>query len=134
MPVKRRSKKRDAILELMRSAKNHPSAQWLYDTLKPDFPDLSLGTVYRNISLFRKEGQVAFLGAVNGEDRFDAVTYPHPHVCCTNCGIINDVDEALSGELSEQLQLNIPGFKIDVRNTVFYGICNHCMETTAIGC
>ena len=133
MAGKRRSKKRDAILELMRSSTTHPGAQWVYEKLKPEFPDLSLGTVYRNISLFRKEGLASFLGTVNGEERYDGITAPHPHVCCTRCGVIKDLDEALSGKLSQHLQMEIPGFTVDIRNTVFYGLCTTCRETAALG-
>jgi len=49
----RHSKKRDAILNAIRSTKCHPSAEWVYQTLKPDHPDLSLGTVYHNLIFFQ---------------------------------------------------------------------------------
>ena len=52
----RYSKKREAILEAMRSTLEHPSAEWIYAKLKPEFPDLSLGTVYRNLAFFRAVG------------------------------------------------------------------------------
>ena len=48
--VFRQSKKRDRVLELLRSTKSHPTADWLYQELKSEFPDLSLGTVYRNLA------------------------------------------------------------------------------------
>ena len=60
------SRKREAILETIRSTKCHPTAQWVYEQLKPRIPDLSLGTVYRNISLFRQEGKLVSVGVVNG--------------------------------------------------------------------
>ena len=126
MNNKRQSRKRDAILELMQSSSYHPGAQWVYDRLKPDFPALSLGTVYRNIKLFKKEGLVNFLGVVNNEERFDGITAPHPHVCCTRCGIIVDLNEAVSSEIFRHFTAEIPGFSIDVRNTVFYGLCDKC--------
>ena len=133
MPEKRHSKKREAILELIRSTKIHPGAQWVYDRLKPEFPDLSLGTVYRNISIFRQEGLLAFVGVVNGEERFDGTAESHPHVCCTACGVIADLDGTKFQETLTRLPIEIPGFSIDVRNTVFYGICAKCLETTAMG-
>jgi len=124
--MKRQSRKRDAILDLIQSTASHPGAQWVYDKLKPEYPDLSLGTVYRNISLFRKEGMLGFLGVVNNEERFDSNAAPHPHVCCTSCGIIVDLDEAVSSEIFRRITAKIPGFAIDARNTVFYGLCDKC--------
>ena len=126
MKGRRQSKKRDAILELMRSTASHPGAQWVYDRLKPEYPDLSLGTVYRNINLFKKEGAVNYLGVVNGEERFDGTVAPHPHVCCSECGIITDLDEAVFSQILGPSRAEIPGFAIDVRNTVFFGLCDAC--------
>jgi Fur family peroxide stress response transcriptional regulator len=77
---KKNSKKRDEILRIIQSTETHPSAQWVYDRLKPVIRDLSLGTVYRNIGLFLREGLVASVGVVNGEDRFDGRVAPHPNL------------------------------------------------------
>ena len=122
MTTKRQSRKRDAILELIKSSPSHPGAQWIYDKLKPDFPDLSLGTVYRNISLFKKEGLVSFLGVVKNEERFDGIAAPHPHACCTSCGIIADLDETVSSEILGRFAAKIPGFDIDFRNEPRSGV------------
>ena len=56
MPTRKNSKKRQVILEALAATTAHPTAQELYQQLKPDYPDLSLGTVYRNLSLFAEEG------------------------------------------------------------------------------
>jgi len=128
MYKKRQSRKRDAILELIRSTSSHTGAQWVYDRLKPEFPDLSLGTVYRNINLFRKEGLVNFLGVINGEERFDGNAEPHPHLCCSNCAFIMDMDEAVASRIFMNFPVDIPGFVIDVRNTVFNGLCSKCNQ------
>ncbi|MDR3336077.1 MAG: transcriptional repressor, partial [Treponema sp.] len=79
---RKHSKKREAILKIIRSTDSHPTARWVYERLKPEIPDLSLGTVYRNISLFRQEGKVVALGVVNGEEHYDGFTEPHPHGVC----------------------------------------------------
>ena len=61
------SHKREAILNIMRGTKSHPTAEWVYQQLKPQYPDLSLGTVYRNISRFKEEGQLITVGVVGGQ-------------------------------------------------------------------
>ena len=89
----RYSKKREAILEAIRSTDTHPTADWVYQTLKPTHPDLSLGTVYRNLNFFREQGTIRCVGVVKGQERFDANTHPHTHFVCDGCGAVIDLHE-----------------------------------------
>ena len=59
MPVRKHSRKRDAILSCVRGTTCHPTAEWVYTQLKPEIPDLSLGTVYRNLAMFKQDGEIA---------------------------------------------------------------------------
>ncbi|MDR2314545.1 MAG: transcriptional repressor [Spirochaetaceae bacterium] len=121
---RKHSAKRDAILRVLTKTDTHPGAQWVYDQLKPLIPDLSLATVYRNLRLFRKEGKALFVGVVRGEERFDGVVEPHPHLVCSHCGRVIDLpcpeDQVVQGTLE------IEGFTVDCRRTVFYGSCPDC--------
>jgi Fur family peroxide stress response transcriptional regulator len=126
--LRKHSKKRDAILKLLRSTDSHPGAQWIYDRLKPVIPGLSLGTVYRNINIFREEGLVETVGTVKGEERFDADTSPHSHAICTVCGKVMDLSEDIRVNLDADYRVEISGFTIDKRHTVFYGICRGCSD------
>ena len=126
----RHSKKRDAILSAICSTDCHPSAEWVYQTLKPTHPDLSLGTVYRNLTFFQQTGLVRSVGVVKGQERFDGNTRPHCHFICRGCGAVIDlpkisVDGALSRQVCEEY-----GFGVEHHELTFYGICNTCMETT----
>ncbi|MDR1106356.1 MAG: transcriptional repressor [Treponema sp.] len=130
---RKHSGKRDAILEAIKSTDEHPSAQRVYDRLKPRIPGLSLGTVYRNISVFRDEGDVVSVGVVNREERFDGKTAPHPHLVCGRCGAIADLpcpDEGALRRTGEKIAdpVSRAGFVIDYRKTVFYGLCGACAE------
>jgi Fur family peroxide stress response transcriptional regulator len=129
--IRKHSFKRDAILAVLKGTDTHPGAQWVYERLKPAIPDLSLGTVYRNLRLFREEGAALSLGAVNGEERFDGVTEPHPHFVCSRCGVVLDLPpsraDTLCGSL-EQADSAEKAFSIDFRRTVFYGLCGTCGE------
>ena len=124
--ARKHSKKRDAILRTIQSVESHPGARWVYEQLKPSIPGLSLGTVYRNISVFREEGMVNSVGVVNGEERFDGRTEPHPHFICENCGAVIDLLEKNQPEIIAQISIKIPGCAIDKRKTVFYGLCKEC--------
>jgi Fur family peroxide stress response transcriptional regulator len=122
---RKHSKKRDAILRILRETSLHPSAQWIYDRLRLEMPGLSLGTVYRNLSLFYKEGTALRVGIVNGEERFDAITKPHPHIVCMECNSVFDLpftEEAVFRSIAG----NERDYTIDYRRTVFYGICPKC--------
>ena len=125
--LKRYSKKRNAILELIRSTTTHPSAQWIYEALKPRIPGLSLGTVYRNIDGFLSEGSVVSVGVANGAEHFDGRTDPHPHCVCSRCGMVRDLplpdDEALRALVPEP-----DGFRLDYRKALFFGACPRCKE------
>ncbi|MDR2103168.1 MAG: transcriptional repressor [Treponema sp.] len=136
---RKKSKKRDAILRIIRSTVSHPGAQWIYDQLKPSIPDLSLGTVYRNIHLFREEGKVSSLGVVQGEERFDGRVSPHPHLICCRCGKVLDLPcpppESLKAftSLPPGAEEAAQDFLIDYRKTVFYGLCRKCAEAEKAG-
>ena len=54
----------------------------IYTALKPENPDLSLATVYRNLRDFCADGMAVSLGVINGHERFDADTSPHSHFVC----------------------------------------------------
>jgi Fur family peroxide stress response transcriptional regulator len=122
---RKHSKKRTAILDLIRSVKSHPSADWVYETLRPSIPDLSLGTVYRNIAMFKAEGQIISVGVVNGEERFDGNVSEHTHFVCLNCGAVLDIDEDLSPTVNAEVgERN--GVEVSHHQLTFYGYCEKC--------
>lgn len=129
MAIKRKhSRKRDAILECLRSTDAHPSAEWVYSKLKPEIPDLSLGTVYRNLTLFKDEGEILSLGTVQGLERFDGRTDPHVHFVCTQCGRVIDLPGVeLPEALIEAAQAAAQAPITESRLT-FYGPCSHCVK------
>ena len=86
-PTRKRSKKRDAILSCLCSTDTHPSAEWIYHRLKPQIPDLSLATVYRNLALFQREGRIISVGVVQNLERFDANVHPHAHLFALNAAV-----------------------------------------------
>ena len=115
------SSKRNAIYNAVCGTDTHPSARWVYDKLKPEIPDLSLGTVYRNIALFKDEGKVSVICNVNGEERIDGNTEPHPHFVCNKCKAVIDVEDNQNADDLES-QLAEEGFKVetDLLSTTAY--------------
>lgn len=92
MAVRKYSRKREAILSCVRSTHSHPTAEWVYHQLKPALPDLSLGTVYRNLAMFKREGVICSVGIVDGMERFDSNVLPHAHFICTHCNGVYDLE------------------------------------------
>ena len=119
-------RKRDAILDCLKSTDVHPSADWVYARLKPDFPDISLGTVYRNLALFKQQGKIISLGTVNGVERFDGNTDPHVHFICSQCDGITDlpqmqVPQALCSQAAAET-----GGQVNTCCLSFTGLCRRC--------
>ncbi len=120
------SRKRQAIYELLLSTDEHPTAEWIYNNLKSDYPDLSLGTVYRNLKLLEKNGAIKSVTVINGCERYDAKVFPHSHFICNKCGKVIDVFYSKeNSEVSENI--HIEGAKrIDSFSLIYYGECNDC--------
>jgi len=124
------SKKRDAILQTIRSTKSHPSAEWVFEQLREDFPNLSLGTVYRNIAEFKESGEVMSVAVVDGIDRIDGDTSPHEHLVCTACGAVDDLELGLQAEeLTKQISER-SGAEVNRLHLTAYGLCSRCLKKT----
>ena len=129
--VRKHSRKRDALLRMIRSTDRHPSAVWIYEQLRKEIPDLSLGTVYRNLSVFRDEGLIVSVGTVNGQERYDGNIGEHTHFICLDCGDVIDVDAQLDAGLSETVAR---GYDLDVqfKQLTLYGKCGKCRAKNAL--
>lgn len=122
-------RKRNAILACLRASREHPSAEAIFARLKPEYPDLSLGTVYRNLSLFREQGLVASVGTVGGVERFDGETAPHAHFICTRCGAVTDL---MGLEVPDSLLSDAAlhsGGTVERCCLRFSGVCRACTHT-----
>ena len=128
----RYSKKREAILNAIQSTKTHPSADWVYQQLKPEHPDLSLGTVYRNLEFFRQHGTIQSVGVVKGQERFDATTAPHTHFVCSGCGCVIDLDDIRLDDALNQQVCEKYGLAVSRHELTFHGLCQTCMQKEEI--
>lgn len=121
----RQSKQRNRLLELLRSTSSHPTADWLYEQLKKEFPNLSLGTVYRNLAMLIEQGTVKKIHFGSTFDRFEANTHPHYHLICESCGKIVDLDMPIHHDLNKQATKRT-SFTISHHNIDFFGLCETC--------
>ena len=119
-------RKRNAILTCLRETTTHPSAEWVYAQLKPEIPDLSLGTVYRNLALFKSQGLITSLGTVDGVERFDGNTQNHVHFVCTGCSGVTDVEGfSILPSLQEAAERDLGG-QVTGCQITFTGLCPEC--------
>ena len=126
-PRSKHFKKREAILNCLRSTTSHPSAEWVHAQLKAEYPDISLGTVYRNLALFKEQGLVISVGTVNGVARFDADTEPHVHFICRACHKVDDlpgmiIPESLTSDVDRHT-----GGRTEACSLSFTGTCRECL-------
>ena len=119
------SRQRDALLELLKSVKNHPTADWLYEELKKDFPRISLATVYRNLNLLTENNQIIRLECNDGREHFDGNPQKHYHFICRNCSAIIDISVEMEKPLNELVQEK-NSLTIEDHALFFYGLCDKC--------
>ena len=124
------SRKREAILQAVRGTTLHPSAEWVYRELKPVFPDLSLGTVYRNLAQFKADGMIVSVGTVAGQERYDADTSPHAHFICRRCGRVLDVELPALEDMDGAVE-RATGGRVAGHSLSFRGECAECLAKTA---
>lgn len=128
--MQRYSKKRQAVLECLRSTTSHPTAEWIYERLRPVYPDLSLATVYRNLSQLKEAGLVRSVGIVNGNEHFDANMAPHSHAICDCCGAIIDIKDMHVSPQLIHLAEDTTGFHISEASLQFTGLCGKCLHNS----
>ena len=120
----RYSKQRALILDAISKADDHPTAEMLHSILRPQYPTLSLGTVYRNLNLLSREGIISKMNF--SVERYDFDTSAHPHFCCDQCGQVSDFPSA-SAFLPDGI-IDDGGNKILRCDVIFSGICKKCMS------
>lgn len=121
------SRQREFIKDFLRTRKDHPTADTIYMNIKKQFPNISLGTIYRNLNLLSEIGDINRLSTGDGCDHYDFDTTPHNHFVCTRCHSVLDLDMNGMDELMMEAQKDFSG-RIDRICTYFYGICADCME------
>ena len=121
------SRQRDSIKASLMNRHDHPTADALYASIREEFPNISLGTVYRNLNLLVETGEIRKLTCGDGADHFDGNTTPHSHFICKECNQVYDMDSTALEELNKNAQASAPGI-IDSHFVLFYGRCKNCLE------
>ena len=121
------SKQRASIKDYLMHTTSHPTADTVYLHIKEEFPNISLGTVYRNLNLLCENGQLLKVPIPGASDRFDHTLGDHAHAYCEVCGSVADVLPQALPMLQEALKGGC-GFQVHQMNLVLEGVCPECQK------
>lgn len=125
------SRQRESIKSYLMMTKEHPTADMVYMHVRDEYPNISLGTVYRNLNLLTSIGEAVKITTPDGGDRFDGNVMPHNHFICTDCGRVLDLklDMKNIDDINTAAGKNFDG-SIESSVTLFFGKCSHCIPTS----
>lgn len=126
MKQQRNTKQRQRILNAVKSRRDHPTADQIYQDIRIRDPKISRGTVYRNLNLLAERGEILQI-KIPGADRFDLRRELHHHILCLECGGLFDAALPYSRDLDEAAAEK-SGFQIHRHHTLFEGVCPHCQN------
>ncbi len=121
------SRQREAVRTFLCSRKDHPTAEVVYENLRKEYPRISLGTVYRNLSLLVELGEAIKFPGLDGYDHFDGNPNPHYHFICNECNAVLDLEFPNIEELNANANKNFDGI-ITGHSAYFYGKCKNCSK------
>ena len=119
------SKQRESIKNFLVTRYDHPTAETVYLNIRREFPNISLGTVYRNLNLLAEIGEIQKLSPGIGPDRFDGNPAPHYHFICRHCGCVMDLTGSGLDHINILAGQDFDG-EIEGHITYFYGACPFC--------
>lgn len=124
---RRKTKQRIAIMEALKGVRTHPSADWIYDEVRKKLPQISKGTIYRNLNVLVDEGAIIELNVDGMVGRYEIKQDNHYHFICEKCGRIFDLNEPVETGLNAKFAKKT-GFKITEHRLEFRGLCRDCQK------
>lgn len=124
----RYSKQRESIIVYLNSTKSHPTAEAIYEDVRHEYPNISLGTVYRNLTQLVDNGIIRKISVGDGKEHYDGDTSAHSHFYCRICSKIFDIEmEPTKQQLEDAAKTGIG--KVETAAIIFTGVCLDCTET-----
>lgn len=121
------SRQREEIKHYLSTRKDHPTADHVYMAIRQQLPNISLGTVYRNLNMLADNGEILRLRVGDGVDHFDYDTSPHYHFVCKECGCVSDLEMKSIDSIVDTASEHFNG-QIQGHVTYFYGLCSNCCQ------
>ncbi|NLC38843.1 MAG: transcriptional repressor [Clostridia bacterium] len=127
MAKTRVTKQKKVILKILQETTSHPTADWIYEEARKVLPDISLGTVYRNLRILTETGAIQELNYGSSYSRYDGNPVNHYHFVCHQCNRVLDIPMPVISDLETRVE-DITGHQVDHHRTEFYGTCQDCLE------
>jgi Fur family peroxide stress response transcriptional regulator len=125
--LRRNTRQRDAILNILRHTDSHPTADRVYEEVRKIIPNISKGTVYRNLNLLKEAGEISELNLSGTMSRYEGRPENHYHFRCERCGRVFDLDQPVNKELDNKVAAKT-GFKVAYHQLEFRGLCHDCQK------
>jgi Fe2+ or Zn2+ uptake regulation protein len=122
----RETLQRRVVFETIKGTRSHPTADWIFERARAKMPKISLGTVYRNLSILKREGLIKELHAADRRARYEELQEPHTHFICVSCNEIRDVEE--QPEMIWQTCKELVGCEVVEQRMELYGYCAACQH------
>ncbi len=122
----RNSRQREAVLSVLQNSCDHPTADVIHERVKKSIPNISLGTVYRDLKQLTEDGQITIVESSDTKVHYEGNLTDHIHFLCKNCGTIIDIFE----KTEIPAVLGNMGLTVLSQKTVYYGICNKCADNS----
>ncbi len=129
--AKRNTIQRQLVIAAVRFLADHPTAEEVYDRITMEYPDISKGTVYRNLNSLVESGLLGKVSVPNGADRFDHILTRHYHIKCTRCGHFMNVENFDYFHGLDEKVAEVTGYKMEHHDIVFSGLCPDCQKALA---
>ena len=125
--MRRSTGQRKAILKILMNTRSHPTADDLYDEVRKEIPNISKGTIYRNLKILQEMGKVRELNLDSTKSRFELAIAAHYHLRCENCSRVLDLDVPILTELDRDVARKT-GLRISHHQLEFRGLCHDCQS------
>ena len=122
---RRVTKQREAILKVLKNTRSHPTADQIYDEVRKEIPNISKGTIYRNLQVLQEDGAIFALNLNGTLSRYEVKQESHYHFRCEKCGRVFDLYEPIDKEIDARVSRQT-GFKVSHHQTEFRGLCKDC--------
>jgi len=117
-----------AVMGALRSRRDHPTADHIYQEVRQQLPAISFNTVYKTLEVLCQKGMVIKVNPLHAVARYDGVTGQHAHLICRQCHQIVDLDWEAS-EVPTLPAAELHGFQIEHPSLTFWGVCPRCQAS-----
>lgn len=121
----RMTKQKKVIMELLEGTDTHPTADWVYEEARKILPDISLGTVYRNLRVLTETGVIQELSYGSTYSRYDGNPMAHYHFICNVCGRVLDIPIEIQESLNKLVE-EATNWVVEQHRLEFSGVCGGC--------